>query len=109
MSQLLGVYQPGHTALHRMPVGPKLGGLALWSVLVVALSVTGCASPSRERGELVREEPVTAVASRRDALTAGFGIHGYQHAPDAPAHPLAERDPSARRDACTRPKTSART
>ncbi len=36
MSQLLGVYRPGHTALHRMPVGPKLGALALWSVLVVA-------------------------------------------------------------------------
>lgn len=36
MSQLLGVYRPGTTALHRMPVGPKLGALALWSIAVVA-------------------------------------------------------------------------
>ncbi len=31
----LGVYQPGSTVLHRLPVGPKLAGLALVSVAVV--------------------------------------------------------------------------
>lgn len=36
MSELLGVYRPGTTLLHRMPVGPKLAVVAAWSILVVA-------------------------------------------------------------------------
>ena len=36
MSELLGVYRPGTTLLHRMPVGPKLAVVALWSIAVVA-------------------------------------------------------------------------
>ena len=37
MSQplLVGVYQPGHTALHRLPVGVKLAGLAAFSLTIV--------------------------------------------------------------------------
>jgi len=37
MSQPLGVYRPGTTVLHRLPVGPKLLGLIALSVTVVAL------------------------------------------------------------------------
>jgi biotin transport system permease protein len=33
----LGVYRPGTTVLHRLPVGAKLGGLIVLSVLIVAL------------------------------------------------------------------------
>jgi biotin transport system permease protein len=33
----LGVYRPGRTLLHRLPVGPKLLGLAVFSVWVVAV------------------------------------------------------------------------
>ena len=36
MSELLGAYRPGTTLLHRMPVGPKLAVVAVWSILVVA-------------------------------------------------------------------------
>ncbi len=36
MSELLGAYRPGTTLLHRMPVGPKLALVAVWSILVVA-------------------------------------------------------------------------
>ncbi len=36
MPELLGVYRPGTTLLHRMPVGPKLAAVAAWSILVVA-------------------------------------------------------------------------
>lgn len=31
----VGVYQPGDSALHRLPVGPKLAGLAAFSLAVV--------------------------------------------------------------------------
>ncbi|WP_300680000.1 energy-coupling factor transporter transmembrane protein EcfT [Nocardioides sp.] len=37
MSMPLGVYRPGRTLLHRLPVGLKLGGLIVLSVLIVAL------------------------------------------------------------------------
>lgn len=33
----LGLYRPGGTALHRLPAGPKLAGLAVFSLLVVLL------------------------------------------------------------------------
>ncbi|GAA4681060.1 energy-coupling factor transporter transmembrane component T [Nocardioides nanhaiensis] len=36
MSDLLGVYQPGTTFLHRMPAGVKLTAMAVISVVVVA-------------------------------------------------------------------------
>lgn len=36
MSELLGVYRPGTTLLHRMPAGPKLAVVTLWSIVVVA-------------------------------------------------------------------------
>jgi biotin transport system permease protein len=32
---LVGVYQPGHTLLHRLPVGVKLAGLAVLSLSIV--------------------------------------------------------------------------
>lgn len=32
---LVGVYQPGHSVLHRLPVGVKLGGLAVLSLSIV--------------------------------------------------------------------------
>lgn len=32
---LIGVYQPGHSLLHRLPVGAKLGGLAILSLSIV--------------------------------------------------------------------------
>jgi len=32
---LIGIYRPGTTLLHRIPAGPKLGLVALWSVVVV--------------------------------------------------------------------------
>lgn len=32
---LVGVYQPGHSLLHRLPVGLKLGGLAALSLAIV--------------------------------------------------------------------------
>lgn len=32
---LIGVYQPGRTLLHRLPVGPKVAGLAAFSLAVV--------------------------------------------------------------------------
>lgn len=32
---LIGVYQPGHSRLHRLPVGVKLGGLAVLSLAIV--------------------------------------------------------------------------
>ena len=32
---LLGVYQPGRSLLHRMPVGPKIAGLSAFSLAVV--------------------------------------------------------------------------
>ena len=35
MSELLGVYRPGSTVLPRVPPGPKLAALAVWSVVVV--------------------------------------------------------------------------
>ena len=34
---LYGVYQPGHSLLHRSPVGPKLAGLAAFSIAVVVV------------------------------------------------------------------------
>ncbi len=34
---LIGLYQPGHSWLHRLPVGPKLAGLAVLSVSIVAV------------------------------------------------------------------------
>ncbi|MEH3034294.1 MAG: energy-coupling factor transporter transmembrane protein EcfT [Aeromicrobium erythreum] len=34
---LVGIYQPGRSLLHRLPVGPKLAGLAIASVAVVAV------------------------------------------------------------------------
>lgn len=37
MSELLGVYRPGTTLLHRFGPGPKLAFLALWSIAVVVL------------------------------------------------------------------------
>jgi biotin transport system permease protein len=37
MSMPLGVYRPGRTLLHRLPVGLKLGGLIVLSVLIVAV------------------------------------------------------------------------
>ncbi|MFT4298775.1 MAG: energy-coupling factor transporter transmembrane component T [Aeromicrobium sp.] len=37
MSDLLGVYRPGTTWLHRRPAGQKLAAVALWSIAVVAL------------------------------------------------------------------------
>ncbi|TSD64235.1 energy-coupling factor transporter transmembrane component T family protein [Aeromicrobium piscarium] len=37
MSELLGVYRPGTTFLHRIGPGPKLAFLALWSIAVVIL------------------------------------------------------------------------
>ena len=36
MSELLGAYRPGTTLLHRLPAGPKLAAVALWSIVVVA-------------------------------------------------------------------------
>ena len=36
MNQLLGHYRPGNTLLHRLPAGPKLGLVAVWSIGVVA-------------------------------------------------------------------------
>lgn len=35
MTGLIGIYRPGTTLLHRLPAGPKLGLVALWSVVVV--------------------------------------------------------------------------
>ena len=35
MTGLIGIYRPGTTLLHRIPAGPKLGLVALWSVVVV--------------------------------------------------------------------------
>lgn len=32
---LLGVYQPGRSLLHRLPVGPKIAGLSVFSLAVV--------------------------------------------------------------------------
>lgn len=37
MSELLGVYRPGTTWLHRTPPGPKLVVLAAWSIAVVTV------------------------------------------------------------------------
>ncbi|MGY0389845.1 CbiQ family ECF transporter T component [Nocardioides sp. WG-D5] len=37
MSMTVGLYRPGDTVLHRLPVGPKLLGLAVISVAIVAL------------------------------------------------------------------------
>lgn len=34
---LVGVYQPGTTVLHRLPVGPKLAGLAVLSIAIVVV------------------------------------------------------------------------
>jgi biotin transport system permease protein len=34
---LVGVYQPGHSLLHRSPVGPKLAALATYSIVVVTV------------------------------------------------------------------------
>ena len=34
-TSLVGVYQPGHSLLHRLPVGVKLGGLAALSLAIV--------------------------------------------------------------------------
>jgi len=34
---LYGVYQPGHSVLHRLPVGPKLTALAAFSITVVVM------------------------------------------------------------------------
>jgi biotin transport system permease protein len=34
---LYGVYQPGHSVLHRLPVGPKLAGLAVFSIAAVVV------------------------------------------------------------------------
>jgi len=42
---LVGLYRPGHTVLHRLPIGAKLGGLAGFSLAVV----------------LVRSAPASAV------------------------------------------------
>jgi len=35
MTGLIGIYRPGATLLHRIPAGPKLGLVALWSIIVV--------------------------------------------------------------------------
>lgn len=35
MSDLIGIYRPGTTLLHRLPAGPKLGLVAAWSLVVV--------------------------------------------------------------------------
>ncbi|MBG6097629.1 CbiQ family ECF transporter T component [Nocardioides luteus] len=37
MSMTVGIYRPGDTVLHRLPVGAKLLGLAIISVAIVAL------------------------------------------------------------------------
>ncbi len=37
MSELLGVYRPGGSLLHRLGPGPKLAFVAAWSIAVVAL------------------------------------------------------------------------
>ncbi|PFG16504.1 biotin transport system permease protein [Propionicimonas paludicola] len=34
---LLGIYRPGNSWLHRLPVGPKLAGLAALSIAIVAV------------------------------------------------------------------------
>lgn len=34
-TELIGSYRPGSTLLHRVPAGPKLGLVALWSLAVV--------------------------------------------------------------------------
>lgn len=36
MNGLIAAYRPGTTLLHRIPAGPKLGLVALWSIAVVA-------------------------------------------------------------------------
>ena len=61
MSELLGVYRPGTTALHRMPVGPKLAVVAAWSILVVAT-----------RGPVA--SPVLAVVAILVAVWSGLQV-----------------------------------
>ncbi|MBC9735044.1 energy-coupling factor transporter transmembrane component T family protein [Nocardioides marmotae] len=60
MSQLLlvGTYRPGHTVLHRLPVGPKVAALAAFSLAVV----------------LVRSLPASAVCLAL-AVTAALVGH----------------------------------
>lgn len=61
MSELLGVYRPGTTLLHRMPVGPKLAVVAAWSILVVAT-----------RGPVV--SPALAVLAIAVAMWSGLQL-----------------------------------
>jgi len=35
MSGLIGIYRPGSSLLHRIPAGPKMGLVAIWSIVVV--------------------------------------------------------------------------
>lgn len=66
MSELLGVYRPGTTLLHRMPVGPKLAVVAAWSILVVAT-----------RGPVV--SPALAVVAIAVAAWSGLQLRRTLH------------------------------
>lgn len=51
----------------------------------------------------------TLTADVAVGTISGFGTHGYQLALEALVQHLQRGEPGARRDACTRPRTSART
>lgn len=61
MSELLGAYRPGTTLLHRLPAGPKLAAVALWSIVVVAT-----------RGPMV--SPTFAVVAVAVAVWSGLPL-----------------------------------
>jgi biotin transport system permease protein len=74
---LVGVYQPGHSLLHRAPVGPKLAALAAFSLAIVLVrsmpASWGFLAVALALGMVARIRLVTlARAARTVLLLAAF-------------------------------------
>ena len=86
---LLGVYRPGHTPLHRLPVGPKLLGLAVASLTIVLVRSVGAGAAFLVAAVAValvaRLELRTAYRAARPVLIAAVLVGLLQWWFDGPA------------------------
>ncbi len=84
MSQpsFVGVYQPGDTILHRLPVGVKLSGLAVLSLAIVLVRSMPASLVFLAVGLVValvgRVSLPTLVRAARGVLVVAFVIAGFQ-------------------------------
>ncbi|WP_122817046.1 CbiQ family ECF transporter T component [Nocardioides pantholopis] len=68
---LIGVYQPGATVLHRLPVGPKVAGLAAFSlavVLVRSMPASFCWLALAALGAALARVPLAALVRSARAI-----------------------------------------